>query len=220
MNELQVKHESQDASTPIMAAVSPETASKLPQSRSATGLARSSLIPYARYGAQKLGHAGIIGLSLLIFSIVSFFSTNAPMRDEVSSRAADLENARALAGQQQHSGTRAAGSGPAAQIVSHLPSRNDLPQIMGQIVTVATASGLALDRGSYEFTPTESGEVSRYRLTLPVRGNYPQVRQFIENTLAAVPAAALEGMRIERSEVSNQVIAADLQFAVLVGSKQ
>jgi hypothetical protein len=89
---------------------------------------------------------------------------------------------------------------------------------MGQIVTVAAAAGLTLDRGNYEFMATESGEVSRYRLDLPVRGSYPQVREFIENTLAAVPVAALENMRVERNAVADRTIAADLQFAVLVRS--
>lgn len=199
------------------------TAAQLsPQAAPLTGIVTrmraSSLIPYARYGARKLGHAGIIGLSILIFSAAAFVSTNSPLHDQVASQTLELDNLRAIASNEHGSVRASYPLDSAREIVAQLPSRNDLPQIMGQIVAVATAAGLSLDRGSYAFTSTESGDISSYRLKLPVRGSYPQVREFIENTLAAVPAAALESMRVERNEVSSQVIAADLEFAVLVGS--
>jgi hypothetical protein len=220
VNELQTKLEVRRASADLVA--SPAQLPETTASRVAvfTKLSPSALIPYARYGAQKLGHAGIIGLSFLIFSVAAFFSTNTPLHDQVLSQSAALENARDLAGSQQSTGGGNDPFGAAQQLVRELPSRDDLPEIMGQIVTVAAAAGLSLDRGNYEFTATESGDVSRYRLNLPVRGSYPQVRAFIENTLAAVPVASLESMRVERNEVTDRTIAADLKFAVLVGSKK
>lgn len=219
MNELQTKLEVRRSSADLVASQAqlPEAAPKVSV---LTRLSGSSLIPYARYGAQKIGHAGIIGLSFLIFSIATFFSANSPLREQILSQTAALEDARDLAGSQQNTGGSGDPAGTAQELIKELPSRDDLPEIMGQIVTVATAAGLTLDRGNYEFTATESGDVSRYRLNLPVRGSYPQVRAFIENTLAAVPVAALESMRVERNQVSDQTIAADLKFAVLVGSNK
>ena len=220
MNQLQVRQQlSEKGSSPLTR----DAASNFPQSRSPepgiiTQLSVSSIVPYARYGAQKIGPAGIVGLSLCIFSIVAFLSANGPLRESIATQESALEGARVAAGNQRVSRDRNDPAADVRQLVSQLPSRNDLPQILGQIVTVAAAAGLSLERGSYEFTTTESGSISRYQLDLPVRGSYPQVRQFVENTLATVPVVALESMRVERNDVSNQSISAELQFAVLVGS--
>ncbi len=219
MKDLRVKQDipSRPASDLLMTAaqLQPQSA---PVPSALLRVRATSLIPYARYGAQKLGHAGIIGLSILIFCTAAFVSANGPLHDQIASQTLELDNLRAISSSEQGSVGASNPPDSAREIIAQLPSRNDLPQIMGQIVAVATAAGLSLDRGSYAFTSTESGDISSYHLNLPVRGSYPQVREFIENTLAAVPAAALDSMRVERNEVSSQVIAADLEFAVLVGS--
>jgi Tfp pilus assembly protein PilO len=130
----------------------------------------------------------------------------------------DLENARAQASTRNLEDLPNVQSASAQRLVDELPSRNDLPQVMGQIATIAATAGLTLDRGNYDFAPTDSSLVARYSLRLPVRGTYPQVRQFVENTLAALPVVALESMRFERSDIAEQSIEADLEFAILVGS--
>lgn len=208
----------QASSTPVPA---PGTISSILQIKLGSALLRknaSSLIPFARYGARKIGHAGIVGISLLIFSLVLLFTANAPLHERISSQSLELDSARSTASNRAQPGPENRQSHSAQQIVKELPSRNDLPIIMGQIVTIATASGLMLDRGNYEFSTTESNVISRYSLSLPVRGGYPQVREFIENTLATIPVMALESMRIERNEISDKNIAADLEFAILVGN--
>ena len=70
--------------------------------------------------------------------------------------------------------------------------------------------------GRYEFTPAKSGQIARYRLAFPVRGSYPQLRRFIDGTLGAVPAVGLEGLRLERASVDEEVLDADLRFEVIV----
>jgi Tfp pilus assembly protein PilO len=90
--------------------------------------------------------------------------------------------------------------------------------VLAKVVTLATAAGLQLDQGNYEFTQSKKGQVSRYRLTLPVRGTYGQVRKFVDGTLASVPAVALESLKLERKEIASDQIEADLQFAVMTRS--
>jgi len=194
-------------------------------SKAGFGLARyfgnhttSSLIAFAQYGAQRLGHVGVVGISLIFFSIVASYSANGPLHEKTSSQAAELESLRLTSGNTNRAERKDDGTLSAQQLIDELPAHNDLPEILGQILTIATASKLSLDQGDYEFADTQSSAISSYRLTLPVRGSYPQVRQFIEQTLAAMPYVALEGLRVERNEISDQIIAADLEFAVLIRS--
>ena len=63
---------------------------------------------------------------------------------------------------------------------------------------------------------TRAGPVARYQLALPVTGSYPAVRKFVDSTLAAVPAAALSGITLERPNVGDGQVSANLRFEVFV----
>ncbi len=220
MNELQ-QHGAAEQQAPPVTLATPSITSVTDSGRALTKAreAASLLVPYARYGSQKIGHVGVIGLSLCIFSLAALFSANGPLHQQVSSKAIDLENARQHTSQGSRDQLPDVQAASAQRLVNELPSRNDLPQIMGQVVSIAAASGITLDRGNYDFSTTDSSAIASYSLSLPVRGTYPQVRKFVENTLAAIPVLALDSMRFERNEVSEQTIAADLEFAILVGSQ-
>ena len=195
----------------VVAPASPATSTAL-RLRETT----SAIIPYLSYGAQRLGHLGVVGISLCVFSLIAFTSGNLGLRQQVSDQAAELVVAREAAGSNSLQASDASPAAAASRFVASLPGRNEVPQIMGSVVTVAAAAGIELERGSYEYVSSDDGAIARYRMSLPVNGSYPQVRQFIENLLAAVPAIALDSMRIERDNISDQVIAADLRFTVLL----
>ena len=203
-------------------AAEPTTDAKLSLVESATLRLKESgdvVVPYLNYGAQRLGRAGIIGLSVAIFSLIAFVTGNVPLRQQVSEQATELTLAREQAAANRQPGSNQSPQAHAGRFVESLPGRRDIPHIMGSIVTIAAASGLELARGSYEYAAPDGGAIGRYRMTLPIDGSYPQVRMFVENLLAAEPAISLDNMRIERDTVSDQVIAADLRFSVLLEGK-
>jgi Tfp pilus assembly protein PilO len=176
----------------------------------------AAIVPYLSYGAQRLGRSGVIGLSLCIFSFIAFVSGNLPLREQLRSQAADLEVARETVADRKPRQTSQSPQAQANRFVDSLPGRNDIPKIMGSIVTIAAATGIQLERGNYEYVASDDDAIARYRMLLPVTGSYPQVRKFVENLLATVPAIALDNVRIERDNISDQVIAADLRFSVLL----
>ncbi len=176
-----------------------------------------SVVPVVFLGVKRIGKVGIVGISLCIFSLVMFLSNTLPLRDQVASQTMDLEQARSA--ETQHQGTNPQGTpqDQASAFKRSLPTGNDTPQILGSLVAVAAASGVTLERGDYAYIVPAAGEIGRYQISLPVTGSYSQIRQFIENALAAVPAMALEKLRFERKSVSDPVIAAELQFSVMLG---
>jgi hypothetical protein len=201
---------SQAANVPVVAT----------ESSAALSIRRSAAValPYVAYGAARIGRAGIIGLALCIFSLITFLSGNLPLRQQVSDQSADLALARdSQAPGREHVSDKSP-QAQANRFVASLPGRNDVPAIMGSVITIAAASGIELEHGSYEYLATDDAAIARYRMTLPVSGSYPQVRKFVENLLATVPAIALDSIRIERDNISDQTIAADLRFSVLLES--
>ena len=93
-----------------------------------------------------------------------------------------------------------------------------MPKVIGQVYAEAKAVGVPLDSGRYLYTPAKGGEIARYELEFPVKASYPDIRSFIDHTLAAVPAAALGKLRIERKAVGDGVVTADIEFLVFLRS--
>lgn len=171
------------------------------------------LLPYVDYGVQRLGRSGITGLALLVFSVVFVLSTNAPLRTEQQALRAAVERV----------GGHASGpvATPAAQVdsfVHSLPRQADLPRVTAQLFEQAKTAGIELERGTYELLPARAGQLARYRISYPVKGTYPAVRQFIDGALLVAPAVALESMRVERPNVADPRIEADLRFEVMLRS--
>lgn len=183
------------------------------------GLAGRGLHRLQSIGLERLpriGRGGGAGLVLLIASAVFWFSTAQPL----ARHATELEREVARLDAELSAGTTVAHS-PAAQIdalLASLPTPAELPAIVAAVTAQADEAGLELESGRYELTTTRSGELARYRLAFPVRGSYPQVRQFIDGTLIAVPSLALDGLHLERRAIGDEVIDADLRFAVIVRS--
>jgi hypothetical protein len=164
--------------------------------------------------APRIGRMSAAGLILLLGSGVLWLSTIMPMARNVALLDSEVGRLEAAA----RSGATAIRS-PSARVdvfMRSLPTRKELPAILSVVITQATEAGLELESGQYEFAPSRSGRIARYRLNFPVRGTYPQLRQFIDGTLAALPAVALEGLRLERKTVGEDVLDADLGFAVIV----
>jgi Tfp pilus assembly protein PilO len=148
---------------------------------------------------------------------VLWLGTLLPLRQSVAELRDDVGRLEAAA----RSGGGANGSiaGQASALIRKLPTRTELPGVLTAVVSQATAAGLELGRGDYEFMLAKSGRIHRYRLAFPVRGTYPQVRKFVDGTLAALPAVALEGLKLERDDIGDPQLEADLRFAVMVRSE-
>ena len=58
----------------------------------------------------------------------------------------------------------------------------------------------------------------RYQIAFPVTGPYPQIRAFIDNALATMPAVALEDLVLDRKSIADGAIDAQLRMTVFTRS--
>ena len=182
--------------------------------------AASIAVVYANYGAQRLGRLGIAGVALMLFSMVTFFSGNVRLHQQLEYESQSLAAIRESGQENSAEPVARTPAQQASRFVHSLPTRNEIPNIIASVAAVAAASGIELVQGSYEYVPTDNDSLGRYRMSIPVTGSYPKIREFVENTLATVPAVSLDGLRVERDSVSEQVIRADLRFSVLLGEQK
>jgi hypothetical protein len=210
------------ASSPVPAplATAPDLRGAVaPRSRGAAALDRvqgvaGQLVPQLQYQVMRLGPAGQAGLAALAASLAVAVGALMPAYHMLETLTADIARA-----QHPLAGTGLDQAVP--RLVASLPTRGQMPVVLGQVFAQAKAAGLALDTGRYEYTPAKSGAIARYDLEFPMKGaGYPQIRAFINRTLTAVPAASLSKLHIERKAVGEQVVNADVGFVVFVRSAE
>lgn len=91
--------------------------------------------------------------------------------------------------------------------------------LLRQIYAEAAKHGLTVDHGDYQYAAENGLALARYRMNLPVRGNYRQIKAFVVAILDAQPNLALDGIRFTREQVGAQGIEAKLQFSLWVDNR-
>jgi hypothetical protein len=195
----------------------PAQAQSLPVGQPATKSALEQIQVYGNralaetlYQARRLGAATIAGIAAVVLAMTLFIANNLPQGSAVAALKSQLAQLLPVA-----KGAVAPLSGAA---LAALPSRGEAPEIVAKILEEARASGVELPRGQYEYLPARDGVAARYRMTFPVHATYPQLREFMDRTLVALPAVAVEGMRVERKTVGDPGVDAELRLSAYVRS--
>jgi hypothetical protein len=156
---------------------------------------------------DALGPAGIAGLGVLFFCVPFYFSALAPAEKELERRSMSP----VLPVQAQDMG-----NDPSAELerfYSRFPPVDRLGSEMQALYAHARASKLQLMQGEYRLE-SQTGALAAYRVTLPVRGNYAQLRQFVGRVLAHMPTASLDAVRVERKKAPDPQIEAQLRLTI------
>jgi hypothetical protein len=183
-------------------------------SRAGLPAAVAQLAPHIQYRIARLGITGQAGLAALVAAAVLLASALLPAQRALQTLSADLSRAR-------HAPGAVAAEEAAPRLLASLPTRAQMPEVVGLILTQAKEAGVSLDTGHYVYTPAKGRAVARYELEFPVKAAYPDIRTFIDRTLSAVPVAALSKLRFERKAIGDPVVGADIVFVVfLKGAEQ
>ncbi|HEY2274634.1 MAG TPA: hypothetical protein VGH61_03955 [Steroidobacteraceae bacterium] len=175
--------------------------------------AAGQVIPQLQYQVTRLGVAGQVGLAALTAAVAIAVGALLPAWHAMQGLSANLSQA-------QHAPSGYSIEQAVPRLMASLPTRAQIPAVLGEVYAQAKAAGVPLDTGRYVFSPPKSGSVASYDLEFPVKGAaYPAVRSFINHTLAAVPAASLTKLQIERKAVGEQSVNADIGFVVFVRSE-
>jgi Pilus assembly protein, PilO len=159
----------------------------------------------------RTGRAGLAGIALLLAAAVFLFSTYLPIASEVRAMRADVAAAKTA---------EAAPAADKAPVAGErvLPARAEMPTILRQIFSRAAQAGLAVDNGKYELLAGGSSGIVRYQIELPITGPYPQIRSFIDATLASMPAVALNEITLDRKTIGEGNVDAQIRMTVYTGA--
>lgn len=162
---------------------------------------------------RRLAVPGVLGLGVLVASAGFWASALAPAQAELAAQRAAAERLRARSPYQP-----VASSGRAEELRRFhalFPRAERLTDELERLHRLARAAGLELAQGEYRLERPAQG-LWAYRITLPVRGGYPQIRAFVGALLRDMPTASLEALRFERKKAAETELDAQLRITLHV----
>lgn len=170
----------------------------------------------------SLGWPGMLAIALLVMLIPFYFSAIhaaegrlvAAERESVSVRDKIIQANQVVTA---HQGTV---DEQLTEYYRAFPNELESPEWLGKMAAIAEKSGLKLNEGEYKTSKDKVGRLMHFQITLPVNGQYPQIREFIANVPFEMPIMALENVQIERKTVSDFTVDAKIVFGLYLEQVQ
>jgi hypothetical protein len=165
-------------------------------------------VPQMRYQLARVGPVGLSGLGVILAAAISAFVLLLPANRSL----VDLNQELGKVG---HVGTTALDSGPGRQLfAATLPTRAQIPAVLGVVMVQANEAGIALEQGKYTYSAATPNRLARYAFEFPIKADYGNIRNFINKALQAAPALGLDKLQIERKNVGDALVSADVGFVI------
>jgi hypothetical protein len=165
-------------------------------------------VPQVKYQLMRVGPAGLTGIGVLLAAAVAAIALLLPAHQSVLA----LRDELTKSGHAMPATAKPAQS--PQQFTASLPTREQIPGILGVVLAQATDAGIELPQGRYTFSAATSNRLARYTFEFPVKADYGNIRAFINKSLAAVPALGLDKLHVERKNVGDTVVSADVGFVI------
>jgi hypothetical protein len=163
-----------------------------------------------RAAVHRLGRVGGLGLALLAGTAVFYFSAVRPAQEELAGQ----ERRAAEVGPRGPAAPAAATGDEIERFIGFFPAFESTPRWLRTIYAVADREKLELAQGSYKLSDDPVLGLAYYRIQLPIRGGYTQIRRFVAGVLDEVPALALEAIVLQREKVGDSMVDARLTLTL------
>lgn len=163
---------------------------------------------------RAAGWAGVVGVALAAFAVTFDMTGNRALEDEAES----------LRGQSRSLGKSLRKR--AAPVLSErerleafhagFPSADGLSDLLLRLHGHALARGVATDKADYRAALISGTPLEQVSLELPVRGAYPEIRNWLTDVLAAMPEVALDGLSFKRADIGSPDVEARVRFVIFL----
>jgi hypothetical protein len=160
---------------------------------------------------ERLGPVGGLGFALLFGCAVFFLSAVVPAEDELAA----LQEQRMAEDLARRAGRRTVDTASQlSEFMAFFPAADTTSHWLGLVYAAADKEGIQLAQGTYKVRGESGAGLLAYQVTLPVRGAYPQIRRFVGQVLADVPAASLESIAFQRERSADGAVDAKVVFTL------
>jgi hypothetical protein len=157
---------------------------------------------------DALGPAGVAGIGVLLFCVPFYFSALAPAQAELKRRTAAAQKPV-----QPQIQSREDWSGDLERFYARFPPVERLSSELDALYAHAKMSRVQLRQGEYRME-SRGAALTAYQVTLPVRGSYPQLREFVGRVLKDMPTTSLDAVRFERKKAADAQLEAQVRLTI------
>lgn len=186
---------------------------------------RANLLWLLTNTAKKLSIWGLIGLFLLLASVIVYCLKAPHISQQI--RAIKAEQTALIEHQSQ---VAKRGQKPLVEnteqevtkFYARFPSAKALPTVLATLNNMAKQQNIELIVGDYKFSEVKTKQrehvkvLTQYQIVFPVQGSYSSIRQFVAQSLKALPEIALIDLQIVRETSTSAMVDARLEFVAYV----
>ncbi|MCL1860836.1 MAG: hypothetical protein FWG52_04790 [Proteobacteria bacterium] len=171
---------------------------------------------FFRSWQRKFSRSMMAGCLLAVLCGVAYVAEIAPQEKRTAAQRSGIEKL--------HKAQAALSEAPAIQtpaeqldsFYAFFPDDNIVPTVLERLFAAAARENLALPQGDYRVAKESAGRLARYEITLPLKGAYPGLRQFIAQSLKETPALSLQGASFARQAADDIGVDAQVRLALYV----
>lgn len=161
---------------------------------------------------RRLGAPGLVGLLLLAGALALLGWTPRLLREAAELGDAAQARQAALLGTLQARGRAPSTQQQLLQFSAAFPTRDRNAEDLRQVFAAARRHNVALNKGEYQFQVEPNSPFVTFALTFPVREGYGDIKRFTSEVLRSLPHAAMEELRLERSDAGASVLDARIRI--------
>ncbi|WP_413439160.1 hypothetical protein ACFDAU_06380 [Sulfuriferula sp. GW1] len=165
---------------------------------------------------DSLGWPGVAGLLLLLLAAGMTLSMVQPRTAQLAELQRANLSLKTRIEQAARSGIPATGSQDDLSRFYGFFEGAEATPWLDKLFAAAAAQDLVLTQGEYRMTPDRTGKLTRYQITLPVKGSYAQIRRFVAQTLTQVPVAALDDISFKRETIGAAQLEAHIKLTLFL----
>lgn len=167
---------------------------------------------------RQLGWVGLLGLVGLFYGAIYYFTTVVPAQDSlIVTRHALLETkSEQFSNTSQVSIVTQRPTERLQNFDSNFPNAESINTAWGKLSQLLEKSGLIVEHSVYESSPEKHAGLLRYRLNMPIKAAYPQIRGFLAEVIKTIPNAALENISFKRESVDSPIVDANMSLVIYV----
>jgi Tfp pilus assembly protein PilO len=167
----------------------------------------------------RLRWPGLVGVGLLVFTAGLTAVTIQTARERLQALNTEAAKMSTQLGSKGSTPALASGRSQLSNFYAFFPLTENVPELLGRINRSARQHQLVLEKGEYKLSNEPDFRLARYQVTLPVSGDYTQVRAFVNDVLQAVPSASLEELTLKREAIDQPALEARVRFTLFLGTE-
>lgn len=163
---------------------------------------------------RGLGGVGLASLGLIAGAALFFFFGLKPLeaRNELlQQRLAESTRINASAGARPASASQTAEK--LAALYQFLETKEHRSDLLAKLNATAAAAGIEIRAADYKLHKP-GVRIERYEIALPVTGSYAQIRTFLGNALAGIPALSLDHVSFRKQRADDAQVQAEVRFTL------